>query len=89
MNFTPSWQNYWVRIINLKTQIMETFNSEKLSSYQIDHQKLVTGFATYTDAESYAAKFGGKVMEIGFRDGNDNPEITRDGRLIEKNCIIL
>ena len=26
-----------------KTQIMETFNSEKLSSYQIDHQKLVTG----------------------------------------------
>ncbi|WP_332032088.1 hypothetical protein [Kaistella sp.] len=23
-------------------------------------------------------------MEIGFRDGNDNPEITRDGRLIEK-----
>ena len=43
MNFTPSWQNYWARIINLKTQIMETFNSEKLSSYQIDHQKLVTG----------------------------------------------
>lgn len=67
-----------------KTQIMETFNSEKLSSYQIDHQKLVTGFATYTDAESYAAKFGGKVVEIGFRDGNDNPEITSDGRLIEK-----
>ena len=63
---------------------METFNSEKLSSYQIDCQKSVTGFATYTDTESYAAKFGGKVVEIGFRDGNDNPEITRDGRLIEK-----
>ena len=26
-----------------KTQIMETFNSEKLSSYQIDRQKLATG----------------------------------------------
>ncbi len=61
-----------------KTQIMETFNSEKLSSYQIDHQKLVTGFATYADTEIYAAKFGGKVVEIGFTDGNDNPEITTD-----------
>lgn len=46
--------------------------------------KIGDRFATYTDAESYAAKFGGKVVEIGFRDGNDSPEITRDGRLIEK-----
>lgn len=38
----------------------------------------MTGFATYKDAESYTAKFGGKVVEIGFTDGNDNPEITTD-----------
>ena len=29
-------------------------------------------------------KFGGKVVEAGFRDGNDNPENTSDGGLLEK-----
>ena len=44
----------------------------------------MTGFATYADAESYAAKFSGKVVEIAFTDGNDNPEFTTDGGFIEK-----
>ena len=29
-------------------------------------------------------KFGRKVVESGFRDGNDNPENTSDGGLLEK-----
>ena len=29
-------------------------------------------------------KFGRKVVEAGFRDGNDNPENTSDGGLLEK-----
>ena len=48
---------------------METFNSEKLSTYY--HQLM-------------AEKFGGKVVEAGFRDGNDNPENTSGGGLLEK-----
>ncbi|MGZ5196765.1 MAG: hypothetical protein ACXWVZ_02330 [Kaistella sp.] len=63
---------------------METFNSEKLNIYRLNNQKIVTGFATFVDAESYAEKFGGEVVEIGFRDGNDNPEITSEGGLIER-----
>lgn len=84
MNNTWCWQNNWTQITKNKTQTMETFNSEKLSSYRLNNQKIVTGFATYADAERYAEKFSGKVVEIAFRDGNDNPEITADGGLIEK-----
>ena len=84
MNNTWCWQNNWTQITKNKTQTMETFNSEKLSSYRLNNQKIVTGFATYADAERYAEKFSGKVVEIAFRDGNDNPEITDDGGLIEK-----
>ncbi|MBW8361166.1 MAG: hypothetical protein K0M56_03130 [Kaistella sp.] len=63
---------------------METFNSEKLSIYRLNDQKIATGFAKFADAERYAEKFGGQVVEIGFKDGNDNPEITNEGGLIEK-----
>ena len=34
-------------------------------------------------------KFGGKVVEAGFRDGNDNPENTSDGGLLEKKLQYL
>lgn len=44
----------------------------------------MTGFASYAEAEIYAAKFSGKVVEIAFTDVNDNPEITTNGGLIEK-----
>lgn len=63
---------------------MENFNSEKLSNYKLDNKKIVTGFAKFVDAELYAEKFGGEVVEVGFRGGNDNPEITSEGGLIEK-----
>lgn len=62
---------------------METFNSEKLSIYRLNNEKIVTGFARFVDAEDYVRKYGGKVVEVGFRDGNDNPEITDEGGLIE------
>ena len=63
---------------------METFNSEKLCSYLLGHQKVLTGFAKFNDAVRYAEENGGEVVEVGFTDGNDNPQLTTVGGLIEK-----
>lgn len=57
--------------------------NQKLRHYQLSDKDIFTGFASYEDAENYATEVGGEVKEIGFRDGNDNPEITSEGGLIE------
>jgi hypothetical protein len=36
-----------------------------------------------------AHKKGGTLVEVGFKDGNDNPEICNEAGLIEKNFIIM
>ncbi|MGA9211915.1 hypothetical protein [Kaistella sp.] len=63
---------------------METYNSEKLVKYQIDDQEIIVGFATYQDAESYAAENNGHLVEVGFKDGNDNPQLTNEAALIDR-----
>jgi hypothetical protein len=63
---------------------METYNSEKLVKYQLDNQEIVVGFASYADAERYAAQNLGNLIEVGFKDGNDNPMITSEVSLIER-----
>lgn len=57
---------------------------QELNRYEFEDQILYTGFSSYQDAEEYAQNKGGKLVEVGFRDGNDNPEITSEGRLLEK-----
>lgn len=57
--------------------------NQELRHYQLSDKDIFTGFASYKDAEKYASEVGGEVKEIGFRDGNDNPEITSEGGLIE------
>ncbi len=64
---------------------METnaFN-QKLNRYVLDNQIVYTGFSSYNDAELSAQKKGGVLVEVGFKDGNDNPEICQEANLIEK-----
>ncbi|WP_415325804.1 hypothetical protein [Chryseobacterium sp. MMS23-Vi53] len=64
---------------------METnaFN-QKLNRYVLDDQIVYTGFSSFKDAEDCAQKKGGNLVEVGFKDGNDNPEVCTDCDLIEK-----
>jgi hypothetical protein len=64
---------------------METnaFN-QKLNRYVLDDQIVYTGFSSFKDAEECAQKKEGKLVEVGFKDGNDNPEICQDADLIGK-----
>ncbi|KEY19429.1 hypothetical protein [Kaistella antarctica] len=63
---------------------METFNEEKLVKYQMDEKEIVVGFATFQDAENYAAQSLGDLVEVGFKDGNDNPQLTNEASLISQ-----
>ncbi|MDQ0475539.1 hypothetical protein [Chryseobacterium sp. MDT2-18] len=63
---------------------METYHSEKLVKYQINDQEIVVGFATYEDAENYAAQNKGTLVEVGFKDGNDNPQLTNEAELVDR-----
>jgi len=71
---------YLVQIIN-KTG-METFNEDKLVSYELDDQVIKTGFGNYGEASQYAANKSGTLVEVAFTDGNDNPRITNEAGLI-------
>jgi deferrochelatase/peroxidase EfeB len=64
---------------------METnAQNQKLNKYEMENQTVYTGFSSFNDAEEHANKIGGTLVEVGFKDGNDNPQITDDAGLIEK-----
>lgn len=64
---------------------METTDkNKKLNRYDLENQIVYTGFANFSDAESYANNENGTLVEVGFKDGNDNPQITDEAGLIEK-----
>lgn len=63
---------------------METSDqNERLSKYTFESKIIYTGFANYQDAENYAADNNGKLLEVAFRDGNDNPVETNEAGLLE------
>lgn len=69
---------------NTKNIIMETSSqNQKLRKYTLHDSVIYTGFATYEDAVNYASSNGGDIVEVGFKDGNDNPELTNEGKLLE------
>ena len=57
-------------------------NTERLQHYQFENYEVVTNFATYYDAETYAAEKNGELIEVGFTDGSDNPTLNSDAKLI-------
>jgi hypothetical protein len=73
-------------IINqFKIIIMETnAYNQKLNRYDLNDRVIYTGFSSFRDAEECASKKGGTLVEVGFKDGNDNPQITDEAGLIEK-----
>ncbi|GAB0155792.1 hypothetical protein CHRYSEOSP005_10540 [Chryseobacterium sp. Alg-005] len=59
--------------------------NQKLNRYVLNDQIIYTGFSSFKDAEECAQKKGGSLVEVAFKDGNDNPEITdNEAGLIEK-----
>ena len=58
-------------------------NTDRLQKYQFENFTYVTNFEKYEDAENYAAEKSGEIVEVGFTDGADNPELNSDGHLIK------
>ncbi|MDF2831193.1 hypothetical protein [Chryseobacterium indoltheticum] len=59
-------------------------NNKKLNRYDLEDQTVFTGFANFAEAENYVQNEGGKLIEVAFKDGNDNPQITDEAGLVEK-----
>jgi len=59
-------------------------NNRKLNRYDFEDQILFTGFSNYADAEKYVQEKGGELVEVAFKDGNDNPQITDEAGLLDK-----
>lgn len=57
---------------------------QKLNRYVLNDQIVYTGFSSFKDAEACAQKKGGILVEVSFKDGNDNPQISDEAGLIEK-----
>lgn len=64
---------------------METnAHDQKLNKYELEDQLVYTGFSSFEDAEKHAQEHNGTLVEIAFKDGNDNPQISTEAGLIEK-----
>ncbi|WP_407403084.1 hypothetical protein [Chryseobacterium sp.] len=64
---------------------METSNFEdKLNKYDLETYTLYTGFPSFAAAEQYATEQNGELVELGFKDGNDNPQFDTHAGLVEK-----
>jgi len=59
-------------------------SDKKLNKYELESETIFTGFPTFEKAEEYSNSKGGTVVEVGFKDGNDNPQITTEAGLVEK-----
>lgn len=64
---------------------METNSDKKLNRYEVANEVLYVGFPDFKAAELYAKENNGKLIEVAFKDGNDNPVETHEAGLVEKN----
>lgn len=53
-----------------------------LNRYEYDNRNIYTGFKSFEEAEQFAAAQNGKLLEVGFLDGNDNPVEDNSANLI-------
>lgn len=64
---------------------MKTSSQDKeLRKYTFDGKEVYTGFASFNDAENFANNHNGNLVEVAFKDGNDNPQITSEAGLVDK-----
>lgn len=65
---------------------METENIvERLNKYEFDSSNVYTGFKSVDEARQFATDRNGKMVEVGFLDGNDNPVENDSQNLIADN----
>jgi len=58
---------------------------ERLTKYGFDNSNLYTGFKSVGEARKFAEERNGRIVEVGFLDGNDNPVEDSSQNLIEEN----
>ncbi|WP_312323105.1 hypothetical protein [Soonwooa sp.] len=56
----------------------------RLTKFEFDNEVLYTKFNSYAEAEQFANENNGKLTEVGFLDGNDNPVFDDSAGLISK-----
>jgi hypothetical protein len=65
---------------------METENIvERLTKYEFETTNVYTGFRSVGEARKFADERNGRLMEVGFLDGNDNPAEDDSQNLIAEN----
>jgi hypothetical protein len=64
---------------------METFDNEKLTKYEMNEQNVFVGFPNFAVAQDYAAKNRGDLVEVAFKNGNDNPQLTNEAGLVNQH----
>lgn len=58
---------------------------ERLNKYEYDNQNVYTGFKSVVEAKQFAEDRNGKLIEVGFLDGNDNPAEDYSQNLLAEN----
>ncbi len=58
---------------------------ERLTKYEYDNSIVYTGFNSVGEARKFAGERNGKLVEVGFLDGNDNPVENDSQNLINEN----
>ncbi len=61
---------------------MKNFDTDNLVKYEMTNNIVMIGFPDFETAEQYAAENNGELVEVGFKDGNDNPTITDTHSLV-------
>lgn len=57
-------------------------NNLNLNKYELPGKIIYTGFSNFEEAEVFSIAENGTLAEIGFKNGNDNPQITDEAGLI-------
>lgn len=60
---------------------------DKLTKYEYDDSNLYTGFDSVGEARKFAEERNGKLEEVGFLDGNDNPVRDDSQQLVDDNRV--
>ncbi|WP_312765201.1 hypothetical protein [Epilithonimonas sp.] len=58
---------------------------ERLTKYGFDNSNLYTGFKSVVEAKKFAEERNGRLVEVGFLDGNDNPVEDSSQNLLAQN----
>lgn len=57
---------------------------QKLNIYDLPEFTITTGFPNFDAAQQYSKDKNGELVEVGFKDGNDNPQFDTHAGLVEK-----